>query len=182
MRRFLPTRYELVHKSGTLRKTATPATRRNSQFAGSISRLAEISTGKMQKNSSDPPTSRSHNIFVRTPIHANFISLESRLLKLSNGAPHDPFWAPEDSENLPKKSGQKTIRICESRRICWRCHVADKTATCHSLSSTLCDAASPWVRSLYKSNPPPPIPEAWLEFPLRFWVFFEQKLEMGSSF
>ncbi len=42
MRRFLPTRYELVHKFRTLRKTATLATRRNSRLTGSISRLVGI--------------------------------------------------------------------------------------------------------------------------------------------
>uniref|UniRef100_A0A2N9FM93 Uncharacterized protein n=1 Tax=Fagus sylvatica TaxID=28930 RepID=A0A2N9FM93_FAGSY len=44
-----------------------------------------------RKNNSDTSTSRSHDFSIRTLIHANFISLESRLLKLSNDIPHDPF-------------------------------------------------------------------------------------------
>ena len=91
MRRFLPTRYDLVHKFGTLRKTATPATRCNSWLAGSISRLSEIFVEKTQKNSSDAPTSRSHNFSFQTLIHAKFISLESRLLKLSDGTQQTHF-------------------------------------------------------------------------------------------
>uniref|UniRef100_A0A2N9HCY2 Uncharacterized protein n=1 Tax=Fagus sylvatica TaxID=28930 RepID=A0A2N9HCY2_FAGSY len=39
----------------------TPATTWNSRFAGSIPRLIGIFTGKTRKNSSDTPTSGSHN-------------------------------------------------------------------------------------------------------------------------
>ena len=53
MRRFLPTRCKLIHKLRYSIKTATPATRRNSRFVSSISCLAEIFTGKAQKNSLD---------------------------------------------------------------------------------------------------------------------------------
>ena len=104
-RRFLPTRYELVYKFGTLRKITTPATRRNSRFASSISHLAGIFARKTRKNSSDSPTSKSHNFSVRTPIHANFISLEIILINISNGTPYDPFWASEGPQNLPRKLG-----------------------------------------------------------------------------
>ena len=101
--RFFPTHYELIRKFRILRKTATPATTPNSQFASSISRLAGIFAGKMQKNSWDTSTSESHNFFVQAPICVNLISLESRLLKISNGTMHDPFWALDDPKKLPKK-------------------------------------------------------------------------------
>ena len=107
VRRVFPTRYKLIHKLENLRKTTTPTTTCNSRFASNISRLVRIFTGKMQKNSSDALTSRSHNFFVRTPIHTNLISLESRLLKISNGTMYDPFWTPEGPNKLPRKPGKK---------------------------------------------------------------------------
>ena len=161
--RFLLTHCELIHKLGYLGNTTTPATRRNSQFPGSISRLARIFVGKMRKNNLNNPTSRSHNFSVWTPIRANFISLESILLKLSKDTLHDPFWVSEGLQKLPQNLGQKTIQTRESRMICRRCHVVDKIATWKPhvpSSSTLHDAASPWVWSRYKSDPPPPLLQA----------------------
>ncbi len=103
-RRVFPTRYELICKFGTLRKSATLATKCNSQFAGNISRLAGIFAEKTQKNSLDAPTSGSHNFSVQASICANLISLEIRLLKLSNCTTHDPFWALKDLQKLPRKT------------------------------------------------------------------------------
>ena len=81
------------------------------------------------KNSSDTSTSGSHNFSVRTLIHANFISLESRPLKFSNGTLHDPFWVLEGLQNWPPKLDKKTIQAHKSRKIRQRCCMADKIAT-----------------------------------------------------
>ena len=167
MRKFLPTHYELISKFRTLRKTATPATRHNSRFAGSISRLAGIFAGKTQKNNSDAPTSGNHNFSIRTPIRANFISLEIRLLKISNSTLHDPFSAPEGLQKLPRKPDKKTVWTRKSRRICWRCHVIDKIAMWKHMprSLTMRCAKPPYARSLYKSYPPPLIPTSLARVP-----------------
>uniref|UniRef100_A0A2N9HI15 CCHC-type domain-containing protein n=1 Tax=Fagus sylvatica TaxID=28930 RepID=A0A2N9HI15_FAGSY len=77
-RRVFPARNKLIREPGCVGKITTPATTWNSRFAGSIPRLTGIFTGKVHKNSSDTPTSGSHNSLVRTPIHAKFIPLESR--------------------------------------------------------------------------------------------------------
>jgi hypothetical protein len=63
----------------------------NSRFADSIPRLTGIRIGRVHKNSSNTPTSGSHNSLVRTPIRANFISLERGRRELSEDMPHDPF-------------------------------------------------------------------------------------------
>jgi hypothetical protein len=90
-RRVFPARNKLIREPGCVGKIMTPATSWNSQFADSISRLTGIYTGRVHKNSSDTPTSGSHNSLVRTPIHANFISLERGRRELSDDMPHDPF-------------------------------------------------------------------------------------------
>jgi|UniRef100_A0A2N9I273 hypothetical protein len=82
---------ELILEPGCVGKMETPATTCNSRFAGSFPRLAGIFTGKMRKNSSGTPTSGSHNSLFQTPIHANFIPLESRHRDLSRDMLHDPF-------------------------------------------------------------------------------------------
>ena len=98
MRRLLPTRCELIRKLGTLRKTATPATRRNSRFAVSISCLVEIFSGKMRKNSSDDPTSGSHNFSVQTPIRQ-----ELQLQRTTLGSSRASLVKPESQlENDPQ--------------------------------------------------------------------------------
>ena len=82
-RRVFPARNKLIRGPGCVGKITTPATTWNSRFADSIPRLTGIFIGKVHKNSSDTPTSGSHNSLVRTPIHANFIFLESRHRELS---------------------------------------------------------------------------------------------------
>ena len=72
-RRVFPTRNKLIFEPGCVGKITTPATTWNSRFADSIPRLTGIFIGKVHKNSSDTPTSGSHNSLIRTPIHANFI-------------------------------------------------------------------------------------------------------------
>uniref|UniRef100_A0A2N9HA82 Uncharacterized protein n=1 Tax=Fagus sylvatica TaxID=28930 RepID=A0A2N9HA82_FAGSY len=90
-RRVFPARNKLIREPGCVGKIMTPATSWNSRFADSIPRLTGICIGKVHKNSSDTPTSGSHNSLVRTPIHANFISLERGRRELSDDMPHDPF-------------------------------------------------------------------------------------------
>uniref|UniRef100_A0A2N9FS97 Myb/SANT-like domain-containing protein n=1 Tax=Fagus sylvatica TaxID=28930 RepID=A0A2N9FS97_FAGSY len=90
-RRVFPARNKLIREPGCVGKIMTPATTWNSRFADSIPRLTGIYIGKVHKNSSDTPTSGSHNSLVRTPIHANFISLERGRRELSEDMPHDPF-------------------------------------------------------------------------------------------
>ena len=90
-RRVFPTRCKLTCEPGCIGKITTPATTYNSRFAGSIPRLTRIFTGKTHKNSSGTPTSGSHNSLVQTPIHVNFIPLESRCRGLSDDMLHDPF-------------------------------------------------------------------------------------------
>ena len=75
-RRVFSTRNKLIFEPGCVGKVMTPATTWNSRFAKSISRLTGIFIGKVHKNSSDTPTSGSHNSLVRTPIRVNFIPLE----------------------------------------------------------------------------------------------------------
>uniref|UniRef100_A0A2N9GPE1 Uncharacterized protein n=1 Tax=Fagus sylvatica TaxID=28930 RepID=A0A2N9GPE1_FAGSY len=90
-RRVFPARNELIREPGCVGKIMTPATTWNSRFADSIPRLTGICIGKVHKNSSDTPTSGSHNSLVQTPIRANFISLERGRRELSDDMPHDPF-------------------------------------------------------------------------------------------
>uniref|UniRef100_A0A2N9J5J8 Uncharacterized protein n=1 Tax=Fagus sylvatica TaxID=28930 RepID=A0A2N9J5J8_FAGSY len=77
-RRVFPARNKLIREPGCVGKITTPATTWNSRFADSIPRLTGIFIGKVHKNSSDTPTSGSHNSLVQTPIRANFIPLEKR--------------------------------------------------------------------------------------------------------
>uniref|UniRef100_A0A2N9FEH9 Uncharacterized protein n=1 Tax=Fagus sylvatica TaxID=28930 RepID=A0A2N9FEH9_FAGSY len=90
-RRVFPARNKLIREPGCVGKIMTPATTWNSRFADSIPRLTGIYIGRVHKNSSDTPTSGSHNSLVRTPIRANFISLERGRRELSDDMPHDPF-------------------------------------------------------------------------------------------
>uniref|UniRef100_A0A2N9EPB8 Uncharacterized protein n=1 Tax=Fagus sylvatica TaxID=28930 RepID=A0A2N9EPB8_FAGSY len=59
--RVFPARNKLIREPGCVGKITTPATTWNSRFADSIPRLTGIFTGKVHKNSSDTPTSGSHN-------------------------------------------------------------------------------------------------------------------------
>uniref|UniRef100_A0A2N9H6K1 Uncharacterized protein n=1 Tax=Fagus sylvatica TaxID=28930 RepID=A0A2N9H6K1_FAGSY len=90
-RRVFPARNKLIYEPGCVGKITTPATSWNSRFAESIPRLIGIFTGKVHENSSDTPTSGSHNSLIRTPIHANFIPLERGRRELSGDMLHDPF-------------------------------------------------------------------------------------------
>uniref|UniRef100_A0A2N9EI76 Uncharacterized protein n=1 Tax=Fagus sylvatica TaxID=28930 RepID=A0A2N9EI76_FAGSY len=90
-RRVFPARNKLIREPGCVGKIMTPATSWNSRFAESIPRLIGIFIGRVHENSSDTPTSGSHNSLVRTPIRANFISLERGRRELSDDMPHDPF-------------------------------------------------------------------------------------------
>uniref|UniRef100_A0A2N9EMF4 Aminotransferase-like plant mobile domain-containing protein n=1 Tax=Fagus sylvatica TaxID=28930 RepID=A0A2N9EMF4_FAGSY len=67
-RRVFPARNKLIYEPGCVGKITTPATSWNSRFAESIPRLIGIFTGKVHENSSDTPTSGSHNSLIRTPI------------------------------------------------------------------------------------------------------------------
>uniref|UniRef100_A0A2N9GCG2 Retrotransposon gag domain-containing protein n=1 Tax=Fagus sylvatica TaxID=28930 RepID=A0A2N9GCG2_FAGSY len=89
-RRVFPARNKLIREPGCVGKIMTPATSWNSRFAESIPRLIGIFAGRVHENSSDTPTSGSHNSLVRTPIRANFISLERGRRELSDDMPHDP--------------------------------------------------------------------------------------------
>jgi hypothetical protein len=89
-RRVFPARNKLIREPGCVGKIMAPATTWNSRFAESIPRLIGIFTGRVHENSSDTPTSGSHNSLVRTPIRANFISLERGRRELSDDMPHDP--------------------------------------------------------------------------------------------
>ena len=89
--RVFPTRYKLTRGPGCVGKITTLATTCNSRFAGDFSRLTGIFAGKTRKNSSGTPNSGSHNSPVRTLIHANFISLESRRRELFDDMLHDLF-------------------------------------------------------------------------------------------
>ena len=75
----------------------------NSRFTGNISGLAEIFTGKAEKNFSNTLSSGSHNSLIRALIHAKLIPLESQHLKLSNSTKNDLFWISKNLEKLPRK-------------------------------------------------------------------------------
>uniref|UniRef100_A0A2N9G609 DUF7745 domain-containing protein n=1 Tax=Fagus sylvatica TaxID=28930 RepID=A0A2N9G609_FAGSY len=90
-RRVFPARNKLIYEPGCVGKITTPATSWNSRFAESIPHLIGIFTGKVHENSSNAPTSGSHNSLIRTPIHANFIPLERGRRELSGDMLHDPF-------------------------------------------------------------------------------------------
>uniref|UniRef100_A0A2N9FJK6 Uncharacterized protein n=1 Tax=Fagus sylvatica TaxID=28930 RepID=A0A2N9FJK6_FAGSY len=91
-RRVFPARNKLIREPGCVGKIMTPATSWNSRFADSIPPFdRNLRIGRVHKNSSDTPTSGSHNSLVRTPIRANFISLERGRRELSDDMPHDPF-------------------------------------------------------------------------------------------
>ena len=102
-RRVFPTRCKLTCGPRCVGKIMTPATTCNSRFAGGIPRLTGIFAGKTHENSSGTPTSGNHNSLVQTPIHAKFISLESRRRELSDDMLHDPFWVPEGLQNCLRK-------------------------------------------------------------------------------
>ena len=127
-RRVFPTRCKLTREPGCIGKMTTLATTCNSRFVGSIPHLTGIFAGKTHKNSSDTPTSGSHNSLVQTLIRANFIPLERRRREISDDMLHDPFWAPEDLQNCPRKSGQKRVCAQKPRRIWWGAGMEDKTA------------------------------------------------------
>jgi hypothetical protein len=116
-RRVFPARYELIRKPKCVGKMETPATMWNSRFAVGFPRLAEILAGKTRKNNSGTLTSGSHNSPVRTSICANFVSLERRHRELSVDMLNDPFRAPKDLQNCPRKLGQKRVHAPKSRRI-----------------------------------------------------------------
>ena len=118
-RSVFPTRCKLTREPGCVGKMMTPATTCNSRFADSVPRSTGIFIEKTHKNSSDTPTSGSHNSLVRAPICTNFILLESRCRELSGDMLHDPFWALEGLQNYPRKSSQKEIRARKSRKIRW---------------------------------------------------------------
>uniref|UniRef100_A0A2N9I395 Uncharacterized protein n=1 Tax=Fagus sylvatica TaxID=28930 RepID=A0A2N9I395_FAGSY len=63
-RRVFPDSLQVDRGPGCVGKITTPATTCNSRFAGGIPRLTGIFTGKTRKNSSDTPTSGSHNSLV----------------------------------------------------------------------------------------------------------------------
>ena len=90
-RRVFPTRNKLIFEPGCVGKVTTLTTTWNSRFAKSISRLTGIFIGKVHKNSSDTPTSGSHNSLIRTPICEKFISLVRGRRELSDDMLHDPF-------------------------------------------------------------------------------------------
>uniref|UniRef100_A0A2N9I400 Aminotransferase-like plant mobile domain-containing protein n=1 Tax=Fagus sylvatica TaxID=28930 RepID=A0A2N9I400_FAGSY len=91
-RRVFPARNKLIREPGCVGKMMTPATTWNSRFADSIPPFdRNLHPEEVHKNSSDTPTSGSHNSLVRTPIRANFISLERGRRELSDDMPHDPF-------------------------------------------------------------------------------------------
>ena len=90
-RRVFPTRNKLIFEPGCVGKVTTPATTWNSRFAKIISRLTGLFIGKVHKNSSHTPTSRSQNYLIRTPIHANFISLERRRREISDDMLYELF-------------------------------------------------------------------------------------------
>uniref|UniRef100_A0A2N9HWC2 Retrotransposon gag domain-containing protein n=1 Tax=Fagus sylvatica TaxID=28930 RepID=A0A2N9HWC2_FAGSY len=89
--RVFPARNKLIYEPGCVGKITTPATSWNSRFAESIPHLIGIFTGKVHENSSNAPTSGSHNSLIRTPIHANFVPLERGRRELSGDMLHDPF-------------------------------------------------------------------------------------------
>uniref|UniRef100_A0A2N9HJS1 Uncharacterized protein n=1 Tax=Fagus sylvatica TaxID=28930 RepID=A0A2N9HJS1_FAGSY len=60
-RRVFPARNKLIYEPGCVGKITTPATSWNSRFAESIPHLIGIFTGKVHENSSNAPTSGSHN-------------------------------------------------------------------------------------------------------------------------
>uniref|UniRef100_A0A2N9IH14 Uncharacterized protein n=1 Tax=Fagus sylvatica TaxID=28930 RepID=A0A2N9IH14_FAGSY len=91
-RRVFPARNKLIREPGCVGKIMTPATSWNSRFADKHPPFdRNLRIGRVHKNSSDTPTSGSHNSLVRTPIRANFISLERGRRELSDDMPHDPF-------------------------------------------------------------------------------------------
>uniref|UniRef100_A0A2N9FUS5 Uncharacterized protein n=1 Tax=Fagus sylvatica TaxID=28930 RepID=A0A2N9FUS5_FAGSY len=91
-RRVFPARNKLIREPGCVGKIMTPATSWNSRFADKHPPFdPESSPEEVHKNSSDTPTSGSHNSLVRTPIRANFISLERGRRELSDDMLHDPF-------------------------------------------------------------------------------------------
>uniref|UniRef100_A0A2N9I1K0 Retrotransposon gag domain-containing protein n=1 Tax=Fagus sylvatica TaxID=28930 RepID=A0A2N9I1K0_FAGSY len=104
-RRVFPARNKLIREPGCVGKIMTPATSWNSRFAESIPRLIGIFAGRVHENSSDTPTSGSHNSLVRTPIRANFISLERGRRELSDDMPHDPVLSSRRPPKLPPKIG-----------------------------------------------------------------------------
>jgi hypothetical protein len=134
----------------------------NSRFAVGFPRLAGILAGKTLKNSSGTPTSGSHNSPIRTPICANFVSLERRRREIFGDMLHDPFRAPEGLQNFPRKSGQKRVHVQKSRRIRKGECVVDKIATWQAVRLARHHHAPHGMmlreacHSAYKRNPPPP--------------------------
>uniref|UniRef100_A0A2N9H8C7 Uncharacterized protein n=1 Tax=Fagus sylvatica TaxID=28930 RepID=A0A2N9H8C7_FAGSY len=75
-RRVFPARNKLIREPGCVGKIMTPATTWNSRFADSIPRLTGISSEKCTKTAPTPRLPGAITPLVRTPIRANFISLE----------------------------------------------------------------------------------------------------------
>uniref|UniRef100_A0A2N9FJ72 Uncharacterized protein n=1 Tax=Fagus sylvatica TaxID=28930 RepID=A0A2N9FJ72_FAGSY len=136
----------------------TPATTWNSRFAESIPRLIGIFTGKVHENSSDTPTSGSHNSLVRTPIRANFISLERGRRELSGRyACMTHFEFQKTSKTAPRKSDKKKIRARESRRIADSCRGrrAREAQYHHHAQRAIMARPACMPPVFYKTEPPP---------------------------
>uniref|UniRef100_A0A2N9H4X8 Uncharacterized protein n=1 Tax=Fagus sylvatica TaxID=28930 RepID=A0A2N9H4X8_FAGSY len=162
-RRVFPARNKLIREPGCVGKIMTPATTWNSRFADSIPRLTGIFIGKVHKNSSDTPTSGSHNSLVRTPIRANFISLERGRRELSGRyACMTHFEFRKTSKTAPENRIKKGTRteIEEDSRSCWRGRIRlprGSTTTRAGPSCAAHDGAARGVHTVfYKTDPPPP--------------------------
>uniref|UniRef100_A0A2N9FKU3 Uncharacterized protein n=1 Tax=Fagus sylvatica TaxID=28930 RepID=A0A2N9FKU3_FAGSY len=106
--RVFPARNKLIYEPGCVGKITTPATSWNSRFAESIPHLIGIFTGKVHENSSNAPTSGSHN-----SSHPNSDSCKlytvgkrtSRAFRTICCMTHFEF--QKTFQNCPRKSGQK---------------------------------------------------------------------------
>uniref|UniRef100_A0A2N9GC03 Retrotransposon gag domain-containing protein n=1 Tax=Fagus sylvatica TaxID=28930 RepID=A0A2N9GC03_FAGSY len=95
-------------KSGTLQKITTPATSWNSRFAESIPRLIGIFTGKVHENSSDTPTSGSHNSSHPNSDSCKLYTVGKRTSRaFRRYACMTHFEFQKTFQNCPRKSGQK---------------------------------------------------------------------------
>jgi hypothetical protein len=137
-RRVFPARSKLIHEPGCVRKVATPATRRNSRFAGGVPHLAGIFAGKSEKTTQTPRllgviTFSSELRFTRTLYRwkVDFPSFTT-VCRMTH------FEHQNVPKTASKKPGQKTIQTQKSRKIRWRCHVTDKIATWRTHHATPC--------------------------------------------
>uniref|UniRef100_A0A2N9H885 Uncharacterized protein n=1 Tax=Fagus sylvatica TaxID=28930 RepID=A0A2N9H885_FAGSY len=133
-RRVFPARNKLIREPGCVGKITTPATSWNSRFAESIPRLIGIFTGKVHENSSDTPTSGSHNSPRPNSDSGKLYTVGKRTSRAFRLCRMTHFEFQKTSKTALENRVKKRIRAREPRR-------------CRQLSREACTRGAPPSRA-----------------------------------